>query len=200
VDAFKIGNSVGRPYPTGLIFEKGSELKRKMLNVTWKRLPKCRQAKSTSRVLTKIASPPVVCDVPQERRAQQKSRIKKDPGPRVGIFFAVDDHILLEATPLAEGEPYGKIIGHARGHEQFWEDLQSTGQVPRDEDYIRVPRGRVICDRPGQFTILLDRCILRKPKLAREIRRQLNLPSRGLKVSLDSHYRCAACMEKGGPF
>ena len=134
---------------------------------------------------------------PPKKRAAQKATIGKEDGPKVGILFVVRNLILIESTDLARGELYGDFIGHERGHEQFWEDLQAQGRVPRDVDYVEVPRGRVtFSSRTGQYLLLLDRCILRQPKLVREIRRRLNLPSRGLQVSSDGHYRCAVCMSR----
>ena len=113
----------------------------------------------------------------------------------MGIIFVVGDQILIESTPVSEGEAYGDCMGHARGHEQFWADLQEQGHAPGDEEYIGIPRGRALFSkRTGQYLLLLDRCILRQPKLVREIRRRMNLPIRSMQISKDDHYRCKVCM------
>ena len=132
----------------------------------------------------------------QKGSSRRKSRIQKDQAPKVGIIFVVRDEILIRSMPTAEGEIYGDSINHPMGHDQFWADLQLQGKVPRDEEYIGVPRGRVLCsNRTGQHSLLLDRCILKKPKIVREIRKRMNLLSRSLHVSTDDHYRCSFCLE-----
>jgi hypothetical protein len=130
----------------------------------------------------------------KKKTPQQKPKVEQAQGPKVGIIFVVEHElILIKAVPVAEGEIYGESVTYPGGHEQFWEQLQGAGQVPQDQDYIDVPRGRVNFSR-GQYLLLLDRCIRRRPKLLREIRQRLNLPRRALVVSSDDHYRCAACM------
>jgi|SRR5579859_1789551 len=117
---------------------------------------------------------------------------------QVGIIFLLGAHrLLIESSQLSEAELCAGFANHRRGHEQFWGELQARGLVPGDEDYITVPRGRVIFStKTRQYSLLLDRCILQKPKLVREIRERMNLPRRRLLISTDSHYRCAYCMSK----
>ena len=130
----------------------------------------------------------------KKRPPRQKLTIEHDQGPKVGIIFVVeDDVILFEAVPVAEGEIYGDSVTYPGGHEQFWEHLLATGQVPEDQDYINVPRGRVNFSG-GQYLLLLDRCIRRRPQLVREIRQLLSLPRRKVVISGDDHYRCADCL------
>lgn len=134
-----------------------------------------------------------------QRGPALKERFHKQEDPKVGIIFVVPGpRVLIECAALADAETYGEFLGHARGHEQFWEDLQHQGQVDRDQDYIEVPRGRVTFSiRTGQYSLLLDRCILRQANVVREIRQRMNLPRRSLLVAADGHYRCAVCMSKG---
>lgn len=98
---------------------------------------------------------------------------------------------------MSKGELCAGFVNHPGGHEQFWAQLQANGLVPPEEDYINVPRGRVIFSlRTGQYSLLLDRCILREPTLVREIQERMNLPNRKLVVSTDDHYRCSFCMSR----
>lgn len=117
---------------------------------------------------------------------------------QVGIVFLLSgDRLFIEASQLSEAESCAGWVNHRRGHEKLWADLQTQGLAPRDEDYITVPRGRVIFSaQAGQYMLLLDRCILRQSKLVQEIRKRMNLPRRGVLVSTDDHYRCAFCMSK----
>ena len=134
----------------------------------------------------------------KKRTPQQKPKVKQDQSPRVGIIFVVEhDLILIKAVPVAEGEIYGESVTYPGGHEQFWEQLQAARQVPVDLDYITVPRGRsTFSTRTGEYSLLLDRCILKKPKIVREIQRRMSLPSRSLHVGTDDHYRCSFCLGK----
>jgi len=135
-----------------------------------------------------------------------ESSVKKRPSSRkkpnssqvglVGIIFVLGDQVLIESSQLSEAELCAGFANHPGGHEQLWAQLQADGVAPRDEDYIAAPRGRVIFSTQTGYSLLLDRCILRKPKLVREIRERMNLPSRELVVSTDDHYRCAFCMSR----
>ena len=137
---------------------------------------------------------------------EQKQRIspvpRKDSKPaqmgQVGIIFLLDsDRLLIESSDISEAETCAGFVNHRRGHDKFWAQLQSDGLAPGDEDYITIPRGRVIFSaQTQQYSLLLDRCILKKPKLVRKIRECMNLRSRGLLISTDGHYRCAYCMSK----
>lgn len=157
------------------------------------------KASATGPALTKNSMAPVLSGVHSDKKriSQQKSSLENDQSPKVGIIFVVGNHqIMIHAVPMADGESYGDAINCPMGHEQFWADLQSQGKVPPDEEYMGVPRGRALFSkRTGQFSLLLDRCILKRPKIVREIRRRMNLPARSLHLSTDDHYRCDHCLE-----
>ena len=136
----------------------------------------------------------------QKRRSPPPSskKTKASAVGQVGIIFLLGaDRLLIESSQLSEAELCAGFANHKRGHDELWAQCQADGLVPRDEDYITVPRGRVIfSSERRQYSLLLDRCILQKPKLVREIRQRMDLPSRGLVISTDGHYRCAFCMSR----
>jgi hypothetical protein len=131
----------------------------------------------------------------QERRRSPASNKKSQPS--VGIIFLLPPHRLqIESTPIAEAEVYGDFLNHARGHEQFWAQLQAEGQVPRDQDYFEFPRGRAVVNRlTGHPTLYIDKCIIKRPALVREIKRRLQLPAR-VEILTDPHYRCPVCLSR----
>jgi hypothetical protein len=132
----------------------------------------------------------------QKRRSRRLSRKKPNPSHvvHVGIIFVIADRVLIESTPISKGEVYGEFVNHARGHEVFWAQLQADGLVPEDQDYITAPRGRAVANRlTGRPSLYLDKCIIQKPALVREIKRRLRLPAR-VEISRDLHYRCEACL------
>ena len=136
----------------------------------------------------------------QKRRFSPPSskKTKASAVGQVGIIFLLGaDRLLIESSQLSEAEFSVGFANHKRGHDELWAQCQADGLVPREEDYISVPRGRVIFStEKHQYSLFLDRCILRKPKLIREIRQRMDLPSRGLVISTDGHYRCAFCMSR----
>ena len=134
----------------------------------------------------------------QKRRSSPPSRKKSQPSQvaQVGIIFVVDDRVLIESTPASKGEVYGDFLNHANGHEDFWAQLQADGLVPEDEDYIAAPRGRAVVSRlTSNPALYLDKCILKKPALVREIKRRLHLPA-CVEISTDPHYRCPVCLSR----
>jgi len=116
------------------------------------------------------------------------------PAPRVGIFYLVQKKLSIDATPLAEAGRFSDFAIHERDHYQYWAQLVSSGVVPvaKCEEY---PRGRVAYNtKTGKYTLLADRCILRKKSLVRTILKRMHLPVRGTQVGKDSHYRCFRCL------
>jgi hypothetical protein len=147
--------------------------------------------------LTKSRLAQVESVVSKQKRGSPQLPLKKAKPSHVahvGIIFVVDDRVLIESTPISKGEVYGEAVNHARGHEVFWAQLQVDGLVPQDQDYITAPRGRAIANRlTGRPSLYLDKCIIKKPALVREIKRRLHLPAR-VEISRDLHYRCEACL------
>lgn len=134
----------------------------------------------------------------QKRRSQPFSRKKPKPSQvvLVGIFFVVNDRVLVESSQLSEADLCAEFADHRRSHEVFWAELQSSGRVPRDQEYFEFPRGRCVYNNLNdQHVLYMDRCIIKRPALVREIRRDLQLPSR-VEILTDPHYRCPVCLSR----
>jgi hypothetical protein len=116
--------------------------------------------------------------------------------PRVGIFWLLGDGtLLLDATPLAEAEPYGEFLTHSRSHIDQWAEFQRHAIAPRDAEYEEWPRGRVVYDaRQKRFTLYADRCILIRKNVIRKIMTAMNLTKNQTELSPDEHYRCSTCL------
>ncbi len=123
---------------------------------------------------------------------------KRLAAPKVGILFVHDEYPWIDSTPLDEAVLYGEMLTHDKGHDAFWEELQASGSVPRDEEYDECPRGRVSYDtKTKTFHLYLDRCILKRKDLVERIICAMNLPPESLaETRLDSHYRCPECMHR----
>jgi hypothetical protein len=112
----------------------------------------------------------------------------------VGIFWLVDGKPLIDSAPLSEAEPYGDHLTHPRGHAEVWEQCQRNGAVSPDFEYEEPPRGRVMYNaKTGRFTLLADKCILKRKELITKIKEELRLPKKTT-LGTDSHYRCFACL------
>ena len=115
--------------------------------------------------------------------------------PKVGIFWLVKGKLLFDSTPVDDAEPYGDCKNHPRGHIDRWRQMQMTEVVPSDVEYEEPPRGRCVFNvKVDKFTILADRCILKKPNLVKKIISELQLPADKTKTDTDPHYRCYKCL------
>jgi hypothetical protein len=113
---------------------------------------------------------------------------KVDRQPRVGIIFLVGDSLYVDGTPLGEAGGYGQFKIHEPGHDLFWEQLGLGGE------YENYPRARVSYDtRTQEFTLLADRCILKRPEIVSEILQRMHLPA-DTKLDTDEHYQCSVCL------
>jgi pimeloyl-ACP methyl ester carboxylesterase len=113
--------------------------------------------------------------------------------PRLGIFWLVDGRLIVDSTPVSQGEGYGDFKTHANSHYSYWSELYSTGAVP-DSEYEEFPRGRVVYNtKNGDFTLMADRCILWDTAVIAKIMAQLKLNPEKTTLSPDSHYKCSKC-------
>jgi len=114
--------------------------------------------------------------------------------PRVGIFWLVGGKLLADTSSLDEAEPYGDFLTHPEGHAEVWERYRRDRTVYPESEYEEAPRGRVMFNTwTRKFTLLADRCILKRKAFVAQIKRELHLP-KNTEVRGDSHYRCSDCL------
>lgn len=120
--------------------------------------------------------------------------------PKVGIFWLVDGKLISDVTPVSSAEAYGECLGHAKGHFQYWSELQRTGTIPADTEYEDPPRGRIVFNGgTGQYILYADKCIREQSKVVHKILRDFALPEDGTVLSGDEHYRCRVCLHGNNP-
>ncbi len=113
---------------------------------------------------------------------------------RLGIFWLVDGKLMIDSAPLSECEEYGDHLNYPSSHIRVWERWQQIGKAPVTSEYEEFPRGRVMCDKQGEkFTLLADRCILKRKDLIAAIKVELRLPKQTT-LDGDPHYRCFRCL------
>ena len=122
----------------------------------------------------------------------------------VGIFWGIPEpdgswSILIDATSLAEAEPYGDFLTHPRGHYEVWTQWQKTRTAPdvngfilqtiADHEYEFFPRGRIVYNTgTGGFILYADRRLQQDATIAR-IASEFELAAGTYTVRSDEHYR-----------
>jgi hypothetical protein len=130
------------------------------------------------------------------RAGQRRTDRKREETPKVGIFWLMDGKLLIDSTPVTDAEDYLDFKIHPRNHCTVWGALQQAGTVPHEIEYEEPPRGRVMYNtKTCQYTLLADKCILKKKALVSKIKSQMRLP-KDTKTSTDEHYRCYRCLER----
>jgi hypothetical protein len=110
--------------------------------------------------------------------------------PRLGIFWLVNGNLLIDSAALAECEKYGDHLNFGSSHIRVWESWQRIGKAPVESEYEEYARGRVMCDMKAKtFTLLADRCILKRKDLIAAIRKELHLPKQ-TSLETDPHFHC----------
>lgn len=113
---------------------------------------------------------------------------------RLGVFWLVDGKLLIESAPLSECEQYGDQLNYPGSHIRVWERWQEYGKVPAETEYEEYARGRAMYSpSTNTFTLLADRCILKRKELIAAIKNELHLPKQ-TSLGTDPHYRCFRCL------
>jgi hypothetical protein len=119
--------------------------------------------------------------------------------PAVGIFWRVNDVLVIDRSTLDEGEPYGDCIGHAAGHYDRWEEWRALGAArlnaagyPADivlTEYDQWPRGRIVYETPARRFVLYADRRLQKPGIIDALKAAFGLKQAAVIVRSDAHYR-----------
>jgi hypothetical protein len=111
---------------------------------------------------------------------------------RMGVFWLVDGKLLIESAPLSACEQYSDHLNYLGSH--IWECWQEFGKAPAETEYEEYARGRAMYSpSTNTFTLLADRCILKRKELIAKIKEELRLPKQTT-LGTDSHYRCFHCL------
>ena len=104
----------------------------------------------------------------------------------VGLFFVVNNKLLLHSCTLEEAEKYGDFLNFPESHMQIW-DKYYYNKYKVDFDYF--PRGRIIYNiKENVYYIYYDKCLensIRKMNLIKE--------NKNVKYLRDLHYKCSKC-------
>src|SRR5438552_17650634 len=129
------------------------------------------------------------------KKSAQRKRSARIMEPRVGIFWLVNQNLLIDSTLLSAAEEYDHFKIHSGNHISVWEKFQQNGTAPHEMEYEEAPRGRVMYNmKIRRFTLLADKCILKDKRIVSKIMSEMNLPSKNTDKGTDSHYRCFTCL------
>lgn len=122
----------------------------------------------------------------------------------VGIFWGIPepDHswtILMDATSLADAEPYGDFLTHPRGHYEVWSQWRRNRTAPvasrsirraiADHEYEFFPRGRIVYNTvTGIFIVYADRRLQQETTIT-AIASEFRLTVGTFIIRSDAHYR-----------
>lgn len=104
----------------------------------------------------------------------------------VGIFFVVNNQVLMHNCKLTEAEKYGDFLNYSKSHMEIW-DRYYYKKYKVDFDYF--PRGRIIYNvKEKVYYIYYDKCLKNDIK-------NLGIIPQNSKVKLlrDYHYQCHKC-------
>ena len=128
-----------------------------------------------------------------------QSKVADQEHQMVGIFWLIEDRLVLDTSLLNIAEPYGECLTHGKSHIDYWTEQQGLATVPQDIEYEEYPRGRVVYNtRAEKFYLLADRCILKDKSQVTKIKKAMHLPS-NTTIDTDPHYRCSQCLRGHTP-
>ena len=104
----------------------------------------------------------------------------------VGIFFVVNNQVLIHNCELSEAEKYGDFLNYPESHMEIW-DKYYYKKYKVDFDYF--PRGRIIYNlKEKTYYIYYDKC------LENDIKNLNIIPeNENVKLLKDFHYQCHKC-------
>jgi hypothetical protein len=116
--------------------------------------------------------------------------------PEIGIYFVFNGEVLIDGKPLCVTEPYGKFNCADLEYDHYWKFGQRYGVVPREIEYVEVPRGRVEYDiNEKKFHIYADSCVVKDRKALDDVNREFRLPAASTEEpEFDPRYHCSGCI------
>jgi hypothetical protein len=119
--------------------------------------------------------------------------------PAVGIFWRVEDVLVIDRSTLDDAEPYGDCITHAGGHYERWEEWSALSRAQRASagypdriaysEYDQWPRGRIVYETPARRFVLYADRRLQQPAIIAALKAAFGLEDAEVIVKSDSHYR-----------
>lgn len=105
---------------------------------------------------------------------------------RVGLFFVVNEELLLHSCTLEEAELYGIFANYPLSHDKVW---RTKYQRKFGVDFDYFPRGRIVYNKEKQLYLLYyDSCIEEEAKQMQKL-----FPEGRCILSRDEHYQCHSC-------
>lgn len=109
---------------------------------------------------------------------------------KIGVFFINNNEIILDSIPYEKGRVLNDLYDSNADHWKFFDSISFKFNT---NDYINVPRGRVIYDKANDNGIIyIDRCFLLDEEIINKVIKLFNIKNYVLKT--DIHYQCPNCL------
>ena len=103
----------------------------------------------------------------------------------VGPFFYMNSKVVALKIDIDEGEKTGDFINHPKSHFDFFNEIK----IDPLDDYGHYPRGRVVYNsKTRQFYVYVDRTIIHKKEVIKELLKIYNLDKDNVIIKRDLHY------------
>ena len=118
--------------------------------------------------------------------------MQKCTKPSVGIWwFYYDDVLFADPIEVEKGLPYGDCITGLYDHADFWDKLESAGELTKIPQHLRteyyyIPRGRVVFHKDTCRFTVLHGCL--KKRELNKICKFFCLPNELTDFDTDFHY------------
>lgn len=124
------------------------------------------------------------------------SRKQSSNCPLVGIYFYVDNEVIIDSVPVKSGEQNGDIAIEHGEHYSFWETLVPSTLPERQlkaRSYDAYPRGRVVYFlKTDKFRLYHDKCIRQNAEIDMIVGK-FGLRNTEFDLAHDEHYQCSRC-------
>ena len=118
--------------------------------------------------------------------------------PAVGIFWRVDDVLVIDHSSVNDAEPYGDCITPAAGHYERWLEWQTLGAARLKavgyplliiaSEYDDWPRGRIVYETPARRFVLYADKRLQTSTILTTIKAAFGPNDASVVVMSDQHY------------
>jgi hypothetical protein len=122
-----------------------------------------------------------------QREQTMKTIKKQKTAESVGIFFVINNEVIAHLEPIASLQAIDDFYDAELGHSD-WFDASLNKQYPQFEQYMDIPRGRIVKDiKNDLFIVYLDKS-LDTAAMRKKIIKTFNLPNKKNTFEYDSHY------------
>jgi hypothetical protein len=113
--------------------------------------------------------------------------MKKQENRSVGIFFVINNKVIANLESISILQPLNGFYDAELGHSEWFEETLFA-KYPQFEQYIEIPRGRVVYEiKKNKFIVYLDKK-LNNEQIQKKIMKSFGLTAQNTLFRRDAHY------------